>query len=410
VRRTTLTTKVVDAPCGKGKTSWAIQEMNAQVEKKNIFITPYLEEGERVQTDCSGLNFKTPSDKSKSKSAHLKDLLEAEHNIAGTHSLFTRIDSETLELIRMGGYRLFLDEVMNVVHQMNVSTSDLQMLENDGYLIIDRGTGKVTAAPKSDNYTGAFGELIDNAKSGRLVCFNNTFLLWQFPPEVFEAFDEVYVLTYLFDGQIQRCYFEYHDIPYEKHTVEGTRETGYSLAHYDPIDVDKELREWLKAGNLNVYDGRLNDIGKKGLSYSWYERHSKNKRVMKKVKDTTYNYFKNIVKGKAPDNMWTTYKVAEDVLKGSGYARGFVAHNARATNEYGHKKNLAYLVNRYLPPQMIQYFNEKGVAVNGDLFAVSELIQWLFRSALRNKEPVNLFLPSERMRYLLNQWLEGELI
>lgn len=410
MRKTTLTTRIVDAPCGKGKTSWAIQFMNAQPEVKNIFVTPFIKETERVQTECKELNFKTPSDKSKSKSAHLKDLLEAEHNIAGTHSLFTRIDSETLELIRMGGYRLFLDEVMDVVHQMNVSTNDLQMLENQGYLVIDRETNKVTATPEADNYTGAFGELIENAKSGRLVCFNNTFLLWQFPPEVFEAFEEVHVLTYLFDGQIQRCYFEYHGIPYEKCTVEGTRETVYSLTSYDPKEADRELREWLRNGNLNVYKGKLNDIGKKGLSYSWYEKNARNKRVMSKVKNNTYNYFKNIVKGKAVDNMWTTYKVAEDALKGSGYAKGFVTYNARATNQYSHKKNLAYLVNRYLPPQMIQYFEEKGVKVNADLFAVSELIQWLFRSALRKKEPVNLFLPSERMRHLLNQWLEGNLV
>lgn len=383
--------------------------MNAQPEVKNIFITPFIKETERVQRDCPGLDFKTPEDKSKSKSAHFKDLLEAEHNIAGTHSLFTRVDSETLELIRMGGYRLFLDEVMNVVHQMNVTPSDLQMLENDGYLIIDRETGKVTTSEKADNYSGAFIELIENARSGRLVCFNNTFLLWHFPPEVFEAFEEVHVLTYLFDGQIQRCYFEYHDIEYEKFGVEGTRETGYWLVPYDPLNGDKDLRDRLK-DDLNVYDGKLNNIGKKRLSYSWYQSNAKNLRVMNKLKKDTYNYFKNIVKGNTSENMWTTYKVAEDVLKGSGYTKGFVPHNARATNEYRHKKNLAYLIDRYLPPQMIHYFEEKGVEMNPDLFAVSELIQWLFRSALRDEKPVNLYLPSERMRGLLFQWIDGELV
>ena len=64
------------------------------------------------------MNFKTPTDKNKSKSAHLKDLLKAEQNIASTHSLLTRADAETLELIRVGGYRLFLDNIMDVVHQV----------------------------------------------------------------------------------------------------------------------------------------------------------------------------------------------------------------------------------------------------------------------------------------------------
>lgn len=400
-----MTTRIVDAPCGKGKTSWAIQEMNAQIEEKNIFITPFIKEVERIQDECKGLNFKAPKDKNKSKTEDLKDLLASEDNIVTTHSLFTRIDQETLELIRMGNYRLFLDEVMDIVHQINISSDDLQMLEESGLLIIDRETGRVTAS--ENTYSGAFADLIENAKSGRLVCFNETFLLWQFPPEVFEAFKEVHVLTYLFDGQIQRCYFEYHSIPYQKYSVKGSKDEGYALSDYD--EEDRELKDWLR-DNLNVYDGKLNNIGDKGLTYTWYINNAGNKRVMTKVKNNTCNYFRNVLDGKSPDNMWTTFNMAKDTLKGLGYTKGFVPHNARATNEYGHKKNLAYLVNKFLQPSLIQYFKKKGVEMNCELFAVSELIQWLFRSALRNNEPVNLFMPSLRMRVLLSQWLEGDLV
>ena len=35
---------VVDSICGSGKTSWAINYMNDNTDKKFIYITPYLDE------------------------------------------------------------------------------------------------------------------------------------------------------------------------------------------------------------------------------------------------------------------------------------------------------------------------------------------------------------------------------
>lgn len=403
-------TVIVDAHCGKGKTSWAIQYINENPDKRFIFITPFLDEVKRIKESCHGMDFKEPSNDHKSKSSHLKDLLESERNIVSTHSLFTRVDRETQELLRMGNYTLILDEVMNIVHQECVTMDDIRMLQNEGLLVIDSETGKVAATDSAKDYSGKFGDLIDKAQSDRLVCFNDTFLLWQFPPEIFDELNEIYVLTYLFSGQIQRCYFDYHEIPYRMQGVTGSRETGYELTTYDPVENDRELREWLK-DNLHVYDGKLNDIGSKGLSFSWYSRYVKDRRIMNKIKNATYNYFNNVLKeSKAIDCMWTTYKDAREAIKGKGYTKGFVAHNARATNDYAHKRNLAYLVNRFLPPGLVSYFKSKDVVIDGDLFAVSELIQWVFRSAVRNREPINLYLPSERMRLLLNNWISGKLL
>jgi hypothetical protein len=409
MQETETKTTIVDAHCGKGKTSWAIQHINENPEKRFIFITPFLDEVKRIKKECPGADFMEPKSEYKSKSSHLKDLLSNESNIVSTHSLFTRVDAETRELLRMGKYTLILDEVMDIVHQECIAMQDTQMLQNEGLLVIDPDNGKVSVTDSAKTYTGVFRELIEKAQSGRLVCFNNTFLLWQFPPEVFEELAEVFLLTYLFNGQIQRCYFDYHGIPYRMQGVTGSREEGYELAPYDAVNGDRELREWLK-DNLHIYDGKLNDIGGKGLSHSWYMEHRNNRRVMIKVKNAVYNYFNNVIKGNGADCMWTTYKVAQETLKGKGYTKGFVAHNARATNDYAHKKHLAYLVNRFLQPGLVNYFKDKGVAINQELFAVSELIQWVFRSAVRNQEPINLYLPSERMRRLLINWIDGSLL
>ncbi|BHH84357.1 hypothetical protein [Desulforhopalus sp. 52FAK] len=354
-------------------------------------------------------DFKAPDNEFTSKSTHLKDLLLNEENIASTHSLFTRVDAETRELLRMGNYTLILDEVMDIVHQECVNPADIQMLRNEGLLVIDSETGKVSTTDCAKNYKGTFRELIEKAQSGRLVCFNNTFLLWQFPPEVFGELSESFVLTYLFMGQIQRCYFDYHEIPYQMQSVSGSRKDGYELSPYDPENDDRELREWLK-DNLHIYEGKLNDIGDEGLSHSWHTKYKTSKRVMKKLQDATYNYFHNVLKGKGSDRMWTTFKATENALKGKGYTKGFVQHNARATNDYSHKKHLAYLVNRFLPPGLVSYFKDREVSINAELFAVSELIQWVFRSAVRKRAPIHLYVPSERMRRLLKDWINGSLL
>ena len=43
--------------------------------------------------------------------------------------------------------------------------------------------------------------------------------------------------------------------------------------------------------------------------------------------------------------------------------------------------------------------------MNEDLYSLSELIQWIYRSRIRNGEKINLYIPSKRMRELLIDWL-----
>ncbi|MEG2045187.1 MAG: hypothetical protein RR088_04280, partial [Clostridia bacterium] len=84
---------------------------------------------------------------------------------------------------------------------------------------------------------------------------------------------------------------------------------------------------------------------------------------------------------------------------------GFVACTARATNDYRHKTNCAYLLNRFLNPMEAGFFIDKGIDIDEDGWSLSELIQWLFRSAIRDGKEIKLYIPSKRMRELLVDWL-----
>jgi hypothetical protein len=46
--------------------------------------------------------------------------------------------------------------------------------------------------------------------------------------------------------------------------------------------------------------------------------------------------------------------------------------------------------------------------VDDDQFALSQLVQWVWRSRIREDQPINLYLPSDRMRRLFTEWLDGK--
>ena len=81
----------------------------------------------------------------------------------------------------------------------------------------------------------------------------------------------------------------------------------------------------------------------------------------------------------------------------------------KATNEYDYKDTLIYGVNRYCVPAVSGYLRDYGFPVKEDEYALSEMIQWIWRSAIRKPEgKIRLAILPERMRNIFNHWLDGE--
>lgn len=131
---------------------------------------------------------------------------------------------------------------------------------------------------------------------------------------------------------------------------------------------------------------------------------------MERLRKNLYTYFRNEAKAKSNDIIWTTRKDYGNVkggLKGKGYSKGFIVLNQRATNDYAEKHNLAYVYNRFMNPYEKTFFQSAGIEVNEELLALSDLLQWVWRSAIRKNpaEPITIYIPSTRMRNLLKGWL-----
>ena len=99
------------------------------------------------------------------------------------------------------------------------------------------------------------------------------------------------------------------------------------------------------------------------------------------------------------------FKEYKDIIKGKGYTNAFVPINIRATNDYKDTIAVAYIANRYMKPTLKHFFESENINVDEDGYALSEMIQFIYRSAIRDGKPITIYIPSKRMRNLLKNWI-----
>lgn len=409
------TVNVIDAPCGYGKTSWAIQYMNSVPldEYKFIYVTPFLDEVSRVKDLVTTRTFYAPHDEGgNTKLDDLHSLLSEGKDVCTTHNLFMRADEHTRELLKNNKYILVLDEVLNVIKQVELKKNDLELLEKAGAISYNKRENGIEYIQWHEDisHDSRFNDIKRMALSNSLLHYQKSALIWSFPVEIFSLFQEVYILTYLFKGQLQRYYFDLYQLRYKYLSVVFSGEV-YELV---PYEHRTKLNKTLLAENIEIYEGNLNDIGNKNnaLSYSWYG-NPKNKKDCNKVRNNAYNYLTNKKNANNSTALWTTYKGGskekfKKLVAPRSYAESYISVTSRATNDYREKFNLVYLANRYMRPIEVGFFKQMGITVDTDAWALSELIQWIWRSRIRENKPISIYIPSSRMRGLLQRYLTSE--
>ena len=415
---------VVDSPCGYGKSSWAIQYMNDNEDISFIYITPFLDEVKRIKEECTRRIFKEPIQNGNGKMENLLTLLSEGANIATTHALFKNMDERCIQYLKNNEYVLIMDEVVDVVQEVDIKKDDIDMLIRDGKIKVLDDNRIIWI---EENYDGSFNKYKLHLKNGDCYLFQNSIIMWTFPTKILKLFKHTYILTYLFEGSLQCNYYQMNDIKYEYKSVRkiekealGEPRPRYELCEFYIPKIGLELRN-----KIHIYEGKLNDIGKSKdkrinpLSKSWYEKKGKTNERCELIKNNMYNYFFNICKSKSQENMWVTFKDYKSKCGGKGFkgrdikmADGsikntcFVPLNSRATNEFRHKKYLAYGINRFMSPILKNFFLSKGVEVDEEMYVLSEFIQWIWRSAIRDGNDIYIYIPSERMRRILNKYFD----
>ena len=395
---------IVDAIMGAGKTSAIINHIN-QSDQKFLVITPFLDEITRYRTYCKGKNFKTPKFESKTtKLDNIKTLIGKGENIVSTHALFQKFDNELIDMCRAQNYTLIMDEVANVIDEYTITKQDFEILKNT-YVIINQETKQLIWKEEHADYHGKFDNEKRLCELGSLVCYGNDLMVWLFPIETFNSFRNIYILTYKFELQLQKYYYDYYGLSYKFWSVEGDSLENYLLVDYDPnknyLNYDyKQLIHICEVERMNLIGDRDSDLSK-----SWYTRNKSNS-SMKVLKNNISNFFRNIRNDNSADNIWTTFKDYQSILKGKGYTKGYLPLNSRATNEYRDRASVVYPVNRYLNPFVKNFFTTNNISVDEDGYALSEMLQFIWRSAIRDGKEIFVYVPSVRMRKLLKQWIK----
>ena len=446
--------KVIDAPCGAGKTSWAIQEINEHPGQLYVYCTPFLDEIERVKTYTGSQRFYEPeyyrydedNDTYISVSSKLDSfngLLLDGKNIGVTHSTFLNATPETIQLIRDNEYILIVDEVLDVICDFNktaaverdikqsLTTKDIQHLIDDGLIQVNPSTGFVKWI--GDTWIGGkFSEIEKLIKLGRVYYVREKMMVTVFPPEIFNAFKTVYVMTYMFGTSKLKPYFEKFKIDYELLSVNHVNNT-YELCDYN-TQTDLLFRNYC-SDRITIYGGNDKYLGR-NLSKAWFDRQAKINDALKPMSASLGNFFRKIAKAKANKDeiMWTCPKKYYDEIKGQGFTKVrqitaeekklpeselkelerklscFVPSNAKATNIYRNRWALAYCYNFYDNPMLKGFYTDFSdkVEIDDDALAIGILIQWIFRSRIRDGKDIVIYLPSARMEKLLREWISGK--
>ncbi|SHO51952.1 hypothetical protein [Desulfopila aestuarii] len=423
--------EILDAVMGTGKSTEIINRVNDSPDTKYIILVPLLTEVERYKEALSSSEKGKRSDivaldtkESETKTQRFLDAVQEGKTVIASHALFSLLSSWDLSGIPRGEYELIIDETIMLVERGELKDEDIQVAEKSG--LIEKSEHPsiewleiyemLPAGEAHIGKNGALSSIVKAVQGKHIYSVANRKVVFVVPPEKFEVFNSITILTYLFKGSETNGWLEVFKIPFEhlelyKDSAGGLK-TKAHIGYYDGAKFKKLL---------DIYEGPYNDVGKKEprakgypVGKKWFDQQMKKRKggALPKLKNDTRSFFRNSSRGNE-DNLWTCFKDHIEVLrdnhfslKGTGeYPQGYLTFNTRATNDYADKHVLAFLLNINPFPEIELFFKAHGATFDKDNYALSVVLQWVWRSAIRNGDPVKLFLPSERMRSLVQDWL-----
>lgn len=401
--------EVLDSIMGSSKSKKTIEWMDNNPNERYLFVSPLLsevEEGGRLGRAVNNISFECPSvSEYDTKGQHLLKLLEEGVNIACTHSLYLAVTDRHLDLIERMGYILVIDEEIDVISGLDGYTKDdyswlyennkISMSEKDGMVSwicpVEVGVGnKYYPFKKLCEYQALYVTKRDSSM-----------MVTQLPIKIVTRAKRVIILTYMFKGNVLDCFLKLKSIPTKPFT-----------------DVQVESRCGQEIRSLITLVPPNNKLKDYSLSSTWYEEA--NKEQLNEVS----KYISNIGRAyKVPftDMMYTIPKhrhvgaSTKNLVKPPKYYRKridkeynycWLAAQTKATNDHKHKWCVVHCFNRFPMVSVSAYLSDYGCPVDQPTFSKSEMVQWIWRSRIREMQPIVVAIGSKRMYRLFEDWLE----
>lgn len=427
--------KVIDSIMGSGKTQGMFKYIREYPNKKYLYISPLLSEvGDgnknmdgRIQQALPELNFIAPRNKGRGKANTLKNLIREGKNVASTHSLFKQFDIELVDLLLEQDYVLIIDEAVDCIKKYTgVKKGDIKILSDSKAIDVDPRTGRVSWLGDGLEDDHKYTEVRELSRLGNLFKYGEKFLIWEYSDRLLKGLSEVYIMTYMFRGSVMYSWLTINEVPW----------CYADNAKFD-LKCSKAIKESIKDNIEFIYSPKLKRLRKDPSftprTFSWNKYNQASYTELKEIKKV----FESVVKrcgAKTGDVFWTTYKGVErkdedegndyikNVISGNGFSRAksieddegnvvkkiepFLAYNTKATNDYQDYWLVLYGVNLNKKPEELNYIKDRcDIEFDNDTYALSEMVQFVWRSRIRKGEPIKLFILSERMEKLFKEWL-----
>ncbi len=313
-------------------------------------------------------------------------------------------------LIEKAGYHIIIDEEKCVLNSVKIKQQTIKNLKQLRYIVIDQDTGLVTwDFKKSGNdYDGEkeHQEVITKAKSGSLYCFDDKFFVYELPHRLFHIAEKYTIMTYLFKGNILEAYFNSHGIQYHIEQINTERSAiiknqAKELITFIPMTQNmnnicanykrsKPFSRNFITNRLTPKERKSIREGIRGIIYK-QEKHDPNKVMITCFKD----FMVTETKKKPRINMMPR-----------SMDHCFVSMNVRGSNQWAKNDFVIHMVDHYPDPYIEKYLRARSNgSFDPDIYALSMLIQYVYRSAIRDNKPIKLMICSERMEQLFKEWL-----
>jgi len=354
------------------------------------------------------------------------ELLQEGHNIAFTHSLYTRLTEDHLFLIEQWGYVLVIDEEVSMIEefkeaQSNVeghsySAHDLKYLYQSEKITIDESEqGRVKWLWDDYGDKGQYSRLKTMCDLGMVYCVIEKdgeqrrdhrihSLVVQLPESLVRKCHRVVLVTYMFQGSLLESFLELKGIPW----THFDKDTEGVTLRFDDEQIKERLRDLITFVETKTTE----QISNRRMSYTWYNNTATKEdldmisRAIRSVGDKA-GASRHSMMWTAPKALAFPHRNNGRVVKPSGYSAKwcFVYSSSKATNEFSHKDTLVHCLHKHPNVFVEKYLNHYGVSIDKDAYALSELIQWVWRSQIRDMKPINLCIAPKRMRWIFEQWL-----
>ena len=467
--------KIVDRPCGHGKSTEILGSLNKK--EKYLAVVPSLSEVSRFiegARKSSDFRITEPVVTDGNKSDHAEKLIRDGKSLVCSHALFYRLGTIATQLHKVAvlavfdgvnapkfatknmldDYNLIIDEVIAPFeHVQTVKPLEFDMDYIELGMALIRKDGRVEPTAEWDKRYAEGSRTFDrrlyeNAKSGGLYKLSEGLFVLTVPVELLLRPKTVTIYTYLSEGSVLLHFLRKlkHENP-DLFTLE-----------IDRLDANAE-KEWRQDVASNLIVKSIPGLERFRWNHTAQLNELKTRQVCAEVGHELRKFrseeladicLSNVMLTSAR-NIWFANKSGEkpkagciakhcrmfghpkqnkvcspendnDNTEWSTTGVQFVPNQTRGTNGHSNCTHAIYLYDQSPNPQLLTFLGMKRDELDAlrfcDAYALTELVQWLFRSAIRvggingttmsgkPREQVTVYIPSERMRNLLINWLE----